>query len=139
MIDLMQNETWSRYYLKHGWFGLRNRKPKESEITDEERDRLEREEFKKAEWDAIPKHRTGIASLMEYVDKERRAQLQRDMPQIIEEIRQNLIDCETQIKKSGQIRDNPAAQRLYIWQICNEMTKMAAAALSGGYKCITSY
>lgn len=138
MINLMQNDMSSEYYLTHGWFALRNRKPKESEITDDERDDRERDEFEKPEWVEVPKNRTGIASLVEYIDRARRTQVQKDMPQIIEEVRKILVDCETEIKKRGQTRDSPAAQRLYIWQICNEMTKMADGALNVRYQDIPS-
>jgi hypothetical protein len=134
MIKLLRNELSTVRHLDHGWFGLRNRKPKELDITDEERDENERKEFSKTEWEGVPNGRTGIKSLMTYVDKERRSQLQKSMPQIIAEIRENLKTCEINLKKLGEVRNNPAAQRHYAYQFCIEMQQMAEAALRGRYE-----
>jgi hypothetical protein len=135
MPKLLRNEYVS--YLSnfdHGWFGICNRKPKDIHTTDKERDESEREEFSKDEWREAPRSRTGIDSLMAYIDKERRLQLQKSIPQIIAEIRDNLEKCETEIRKLGDVRNTPAAQRYYVHTFCMEMRRMANAALAGRYQ-----
>ncbi|KAK2873509.1 hypothetical protein FQN49_002306 [Arthroderma sp. PD_2] len=131
MIKLFRNELSTVCYLNHGWFGLRNRKPKESGITDAESDENETKEFNKSEWMGVPSDRTGIKSLMTYVDRERRLQLQRSTPHILHEIREKLQECEAELEKLGKERTTTLAQQLYVQGFCNSMQKMADAALRG--------
>ncbi|KAL4891933.1 P-loop containing nucleoside triphosphate hydrolase protein [Aspergillus ambiguus] len=141
MVKLLQNDLNdlpSIPHLDHGWFGLRNRIPAETQITDAERDEREIIEFSQKAWEAVPKDRTGIRSLMRYVDRERRSQIQSDLPHIIAEIRQKLRECESDLNRMGEERDNPKAQRYFVLQFCNEMQRMANAALKGQYQDVPS-
>lgn len=138
MIKLLQNDLPTAPHLDHGWFALRNRIPAETHITDTERDERETKEFAQKAWEGVPKGRTGIASLMRYVDRERRSQIHRSLPQIIAEIRQKLQECELDLSKLGEERDSSKAQRYFVLQFCNEMQKMANAALRGQYQDIPS-
>lgn len=133
MVKLLQNDLPTVPHLDHGWFGLRNRIPAEAHITDAERDEREIKEFAQPAWEGVGKDRTGIHSLIKYVDKERRAQIQSGLPQIIAEIRRKLHDCESDLGRMGEARDSPKAQRYFIFQFCNEMQKMANASLIGQY------
>ncbi|KAH1500036.1 hypothetical protein KXV92_003691 [Aspergillus fumigatus] len=138
MVKLLQNDLPTVPHLDHGWFGLRNRIPAEAHITDAERDEREIKEFAQPAWEGVGKDRTGIHSLIKYVDKERRAQIQSGLPQIIAEIRRKLHDCESDLGRMGEARDSPKAQRYFIFQFCNEMQKMANASLIGQYHDIPS-
>ncbi|KAL2824858.1 P-loop containing nucleoside triphosphate hydrolase protein [Aspergillus cavernicola] len=138
MVSLLQNDLATVPHLNHGWFGLRNRRPIEPKLTDVERDDAEEREFNQAAWRNAPKDRCGIKSLMNYVDRERRAQLQKSMPQIISEIRQKLRECDWELKKMGEARTSPRAQRYFVLQFCNDMQRMADASLRGQYHDIAS-
>ncbi|KAL4939797.1 hypothetical protein BDV06DRAFT_198064 [Aspergillus oleicola] len=138
MDSLLQNTLSTAPRLDHGWFGLRNRKPNESHLTDQERDEAEQTEFAKPVWQGVPRERFGIKPLMDYIDRERRAQLQKGMPNIISEIRQKLRDCEANLKKMGEARTTPAAQRSFVNRFCHSMERMAEASLHGKYQDIPS-
>ncbi|KAL4962706.1 putative dynamin family GTPase [Aspergillus stella-maris] len=138
MDSLLQNNLSTAPRLDHGWFGLRNRKPHESHLTDQERDEAEENEFVKPVWQSVPKERFGIKALMDYIDRERRAQLQKGMPNIISEIRQKLRDCETTLKNMGEARTTPAAQRSFVNRFCHSMERMAEASLRAKYQDIPS-
>ncbi|KAL4814088.1 P-loop containing nucleoside triphosphate hydrolase protein [Aspergillus spinulosporus] len=139
MVSLLQNNRIPNVpHLDHGWFGIRNRRPIESHLTDAERDEAEEREFSRASWRDAPKDRFGIRALMNYVDRERRVQLQKGMPQIIAEIRQKLKECEDELAKMGEARTSPGAQRSFVWQFCSRMQEMAEAALRGRYQAIAS-
>ncbi|KAE8391222.1 P-loop containing nucleoside triphosphate hydrolase protein [Aspergillus alliaceus] len=138
MVKLLQNDLPTVPHLDHGWFGLRNRMPKERDVSDAERDDLETQEFAKPAWESISKDRTGIRSLMNYIDKERRAQIQKEIPHIIAEIRQLFGECEAHLKRMGEARDSPRAQRFFVLQFCNEMQRMAEGTLRGQYQDIPS-
>ncbi|KAF7176470.1 hypothetical protein CNMCM7691_002788 [Aspergillus felis] len=138
MVKLLQNELPTVPHLDHGWFGLRNREPTEAHITDAERDEREIKEFAQTAWEGVAKDRTGIHSLVKYVDKERRAKIQSGLPHIIAEIRRKLRDCESDLSRMGEARDNRKAQRYFAVQFCNEMQKMANATLIGQYQDIPS-
>lgn len=138
MVKLLQNDLPTVPHLDHGWFGLRNRIPTETNITDAERDERETNEFAQKAWEGVAKNRTGIRSLMTYVDKERRSQIQSGIPHIIAEIRQKLQDCESTLNRMGEARDSPKAQRYFVFQFCNEMQKMAEATLRGQYQDVPS-
>ncbi|RJE16912.1 dynamin family GTPase, partial [Aspergillus sclerotialis] len=127
MPSLLRNELPTVPYLDHGWFGVRNRVPKETEVTDAERDENEAKEFSKPAWESVPTHRKGIKALMDYVDRERRTQLHRQIPQIITEIRAKHRSCEEHLKRLGEPRNTPQARRYYVLQFCNEMQKMTEA------------
>jgi hypothetical protein len=134
MVKLLQNDLPTVPHLDHGWFGLRNRIPAETHITDAERDEREKNEFAQEAWEGVAKDRTGIQAFMRYVDKERRSQIQTGIPHIIAEIRQKLKDCESNLMRMGEARDNPKAQRYFVFQFCNEMQKMAEATLRGQHQ-----
>ncbi|KAL4759650.1 putative dynamin family GTPase [Aspergillus foveolatus] len=139
MVSLLQNNQIPNVpYLDHGWFGIRNRRPIESHFTDAQRDEAEEREFSRASWRDAPKDRFGIRALMNYVDRERRVQLQKGMPQIVAEIRQKLKECEDKLANMGEARTSPGAQRAFLWQFCAKMQEMADAALRGRYQTIAS-
>ncbi|KAL3493149.1 P-loop containing nucleoside triphosphate hydrolase protein [Aspergillus germanicus] len=138
MVSLLQNDLSTVPHLPHGWFGLRNRKPIEAGSTDLERDDAEEKEFNQAAWAAVPRERCGIKALMSYVDRERRAQIQKGMPAIIGEIRGKLRECEGELSRMGEARSSPRAQRYFVLQFCNEMQRMAEACLRGQYQDIPS-
>ncbi|MCJ1354835.1 MAG: hypothetical protein MMC33_004825 [Icmadophila ericetorum] len=130
MINLLRNEKHSFCPLKHGWFALRNRKPKEISITNEERNKLEAEEFERAEWSDVDPKKKGITALMRYVDKTRNDQLQESMPDIINEIRTKLSTSTRDLQILGDVRDDPRSQRFYLWQLSNKLSQMVDAALN---------
>lgn len=138
MVKLLRNEPSTKNHLDQGWFGLRNRKPKEAHISDQERDQNESDLFDKPEWAGIRKSQTGIKALMDHIDKERRRRIQESMPKIIAEIRENLRKCEAELEKLGEKRDTTAAQRLYALQFCTDLQKMADSALRARYQDIPS-
>jgi hypothetical protein len=138
MVKLLQNDLSTVPRLDHGWFGLRSRVPNEAHITDAERDERESAEFMKKDWQEVAKDRTGIQALMQYVDKERRAQIQSGIPHIVAEIRQKLRECESDLSRMGEARDSPKAQRYFVLQFCNEMQRMAEATLRGQYQVVPS-
>ncbi|GFF21979.1 interferon-induced GTP-binding protein Mx [Aspergillus udagawae] len=138
MVKLLQNDLPTVPHLDHGWFGLRNRIPTEAHITDAERDEREIKEFAIKAWEGVAKDRTGIRSLVKYVDRERRAKIQSGLPHIIAEIRRKLQDCESDLSRMGEARDSPKAQRYFVFQFCNEMQKMANATLIGQYQDVPS-
>ncbi|KAJ1711523.1 dynamin family GTPase [Aspergillus flavus] len=138
MIKLLQNDLATVPHLDHGWFGLRNRLPIERDSSDAERDEMELKEFAKPAWEGLSKDRTGIRSLMSYIDKERRAQIQKEIPHIITEITQHLRECEANLKRMGESRTTARAQRYYVLQFCNEMQKMAEGTLRGQHQDIPS-
>jgi hypothetical protein len=129
MVKLLRNDPSTKYHLDQGWFGLRNRKPKEAHISDQERDQNESDLFEKPEWASVHKSQTGIKALMDHIDKERRHRIQESMPKIVAEIRDNLRKCEIELEKLGEKRDTTAAQRYYAFQFCTELQKLADSAL----------
>ncbi|KAL3468557.1 P-loop containing nucleoside triphosphate hydrolase protein [Aspergillus heterothallicus] len=138
MVSLLQNKLSTVPMLKHGWFGLRNRKPIEAGLSDVERDEAEEKEFGQPAWADVPREQCGIKELMRYVDHERRAQIQKGMPAIISEIRTKLRACESDLSKMGDARNTPRSQRYFVFQFCNEMQRMAEACLRGQYQDIPS-
>ncbi|KAL4886445.1 P-loop containing nucleoside triphosphate hydrolase protein [Aspergillus karnatakaensis] len=138
MVSLLQNKLSTALRLDHGWFGLRNRKPNEPHFTDLERDEAEEREFAQPAWQDVPKDRFGVKALMDYVDRERRTQLQKGIPSIITEIRQKLRNCEDELRKLGEARTSARSQRFFVHQFCTEMQRMADACLRGQYQGISS-
>lgn len=138
MVKLLRNGSSNKNHLEQGWFGLRNRKPVEANISDQERDQKEAELFKGPEWAGIRKSQTGIKALMDHIDKERRRRIQESMPKIIAEIRDNLRKCDLELEKLGEKRDTTAAQRCYTMQLCTDLQKMADSALRARYQDIPS-
>ncbi|KAJ5733713.1 hypothetical protein N7493_002499 [Penicillium malachiteum] len=138
MVKLLQNDLSTVPHFDHGWFGLRSRVPNEAHLTDAERDDRERDEFKKKDWQDVAKDRTGIHALVKYVDKERRSQIQSGIPHIVSEIREKLKECESDLTRMGEARDDPKSQRYFVFQFCNEMQRMAEATLRGQYQDVPS-
>ncbi|KAJ5621555.1 hypothetical protein N7528_006338 [Penicillium herquei] len=138
MVKLLQNDLSTVPHFDHGWFGLRSRVPNEAHLTDAERDDRERDEFKKKDWQDVAKDRTSIHALVKYVDKERRSQIQSGIPHIVSEIREKLKECESDLSRMGEARDDPKSQRYSVFQFCNEIQRMAEATLRGQYQDVPS-
>ncbi|MCJ1391381.1 hypothetical protein MMC18_004245 [Xylographa bjoerkii] len=135
ITNLLKNKPQTSFCpLKHGWFALRNRKPKEVDATNDERDSLEKAEFSKPDWQDVPKDRTGIRSLMTYVNAERSNQIRTSMPALIDEIEGRLQKCLDELDAMGGERDSPQSQRLYLWKVANHFQHLSDEALSGRYE-----
>ncbi|MCJ1384495.1 hypothetical protein MMC17_007612 [Xylographa soralifera] len=132
ITNLLNNKPQTSFCpLKHGRFALRNRKPKEINVTNDERDSLEREEFSKPDWEDVPKDRIGIHSLMTFINAERKNQIRTSMPALIEEIETRQQKCLDELNAMGGERDNTQSQRLYLWKVANHFQQLSDEALSG--------
>jgi hypothetical protein len=120
--------------LKEGWFGLRNRNANETDISDDERDKLEAELFVGDEWRSLDKEMLGRHQLKKALIKMRNRHVKRNIPELMSEIQTKLDTCVFRINQLGKPRSTNQAQFSSVNGIATKYTEMSQGALNGYYK-----
>ncbi|KAH7356790.1 P-loop containing nucleoside triphosphate hydrolase protein [Rhexocercosporidium sp. MPI-PUGE-AT-0058] len=136
ILDAIKNDRRlaTRHFLSRGWYGLRNRLPSESDTTNEERDRVEREFFAHGVWRELNQPtKLGISNLRSALTGMHNAQIARTIPLLIPEIRTQLESCKTRLSQLGQPRTSQREQRDCMIALASSFTKLSTDALDGQY------
>ncbi|CZR56073.1 uncharacterized protein PAC_05961 [Phialocephala subalpina] len=139
VFDLIRNDpTQSKaYYLKEGWFGLRNRTASEMGSSDSDRDKCEKEFFAGPEWSMLDEKKLGRHKLKSALISMRNRHVRQSIPQLLSEIQTKLEKCQRQIDQLGEPRTTSQAQFTLINRIATEYSKRAAGAVNGHYEDLT--
>jgi hypothetical protein len=138
----MRNEKKPRnaFYVTQGWFGLRNRRQSEKDITDDERDELEDEWFRQPDWASLDqglpdeRKRLGIRYLRSAVKTMLNKHIARSIPSLVPEIRERIADCKSQLDQLGQARNTEQDQLTCMIKLATDFSRLSADALSGHYE-----
>jgi len=135
VFDLIRNDPLqSKHYLKEGWFGLRNRRAYELEISNDERDKLEEIFFSGPDWKSLDANKLGRHHLKQALLQMRNRHLKQSIPAMLCDIQDKLDECVQEIDRLGEPRTDNQAQFTLVNKIAARYSAMAEGALNGHYE-----
>jgi hypothetical protein len=134
-LDAIKNERvhHNERYLTQGWFGLRNRLPKEKDISDQERDTKEGEFFSQGVWTNLNQNKLGINHLRMALTKMHNVHITNSIPELIPEIKAQLSSCEESLARLGKSRITNSEQVESMVALAMEFSRLSEDALDGYY------
>lgn len=129
-VALANNED---VIFRLGWHVLRNRDYKERHCTAEERDGKEKKFFSQGIWSSLPPSILGIGALKPRLSAVLRDQIIAELPNLIQDVRKGIEDCEKNLARLGESRSTVSDQRLHLIRISQEFTALVQAAIDGVY------
>ncbi|KAJ5312687.1 hypothetical protein N7508_003517 [Penicillium antarcticum] len=130
-LQILKNE---KVPLKLGWHALQNRKYETRNVSDDERDRAEKEFFAQGNWSVIAKECMGIDHLRRRLSAVLLKHIQRNLPGLIADINQKVLDRQSRLAKLGQPRGTLQQQKGYLLNISSNFERITGQALDGMYK-----
>ncbi|KAK4076525.1 hypothetical protein Purlil1_12616 [Purpureocillium lilacinum] len=122
-------------HFSHGWHALRNRTAKEREdnISNEERDALEREFFSRSPWNEVPDKDKGAHSLRLKLSEHLLRIIQENLSTVIEDVNEVRRRRITEKDDLGVPLRSYREQRNFISAMAKEYQELTERALSGKY------
>lgn len=129
-VSLSQNED---IHFRLGWHVVRNRNYEERNDPTEARDATEAAFFSRGAWASLPRDMVGISSLRGRLSEVLLDHIKAELPALVEDIEDNLDDCQTKLAKLGLKRTTLHEQRLFLLQIGQDFQALARASIDGAY------
>ncbi|KAK8123023.1 Interferon-induced GTP-binding protein Mx, partial [Apiospora sp. TS-2023a] len=128
--------------LEHGFFLLKNPTPAEIDagITTEQRLHTELEFFSSSTWRShgLDMGRVGVENLRLFLQDLLDNHIERELPNVVEEIRKRLIETEDSLKLLGEPRSGIPAIRGWLTSISMDFCQLVQAASNGDYQGVQS-
>lgn len=131
-LRVVQNNETS-HQLALGWHVLRNRAPRETEWTDEQRDNEERRFFESGVWSAISSQNFGIDTLRKKLSRVLLGHIQRTLPGLVTKIEDHISSRQTRLERLGDQRSSTKDVRKYLSNISSRYHAVAREAVQGRY------
>lgn len=119
--------------LKLGWHVLRNRCHKTLDVSDEERDDVEKKFFATGRWASLPRAHVGIDRLRHRLSNILLKHIAGSLPILIKDIERKIDDRRQSLAKLGIARPTIRDQRGFLLNISSNFQRIAAEALNGMY------
>ncbi|KAL4779788.1 P-loop containing nucleoside triphosphate hydrolase protein [Aspergillus varians] len=129
-LRFMRNE---RMQLQLGWHALRNRSSKTQDISDEARDKQEKDFFNHGAWSTIPRQHVGVDSLRRRLSSILLKHIQHNLPGLIADIQNKITDREQKLSKLGPPRSTLQEKRGFLLGISSAFERITGQALNGMY------
>ncbi|KAI9925789.1 hypothetical protein MW887_005595 [Aspergillus wentii] len=129
-LQLVNNE---KIRLQLGWHALRNRSFCTRNISDDERDELEKEFFSSGAWAAISRELVGLESLRYRLGNILQEHIKRNMPDLVADIEEKISCRQKRLVKLGEERGTVQKERSYLLRIGNNFERTVSNALNGLY------
>ena len=130
-LQMLKNE---KVPLKLGWHALRNRSFETHKVSDDERDRCEKEFFATGNWGSIAAECMGIDNLRRRLSTVLLKHIQRNLPGLIADINEKVLDRQSRLAKLGPPRGTLQQQRGFLLNISSNFERITAEALNGMYE-----
>lgn len=131
-LRVVQNNETS-HQLALGWHVLRNRAPRETTWTDEQRDGEEKRFFESGVWSAISSQNFGIDTLRKKLSRVLLGHIQRTLPGLVTKIQDHISSRQTRLEKLGDQRSSTKDVRKYLSSISSRYHGVAREAVQGRY------
>lgn len=129
-VDLVQNKDIT---FRLAWHVLRNRDFNTRNSTLEERNKAEDQFFSSGVWTAVPRAQLGVRSLKTRLSKVLKNQILLQIPEVLDQIQDQIEDCSTKLEVLGRSRVTEREQRQYLLDISQSFTDLVRAAVEGTY------
>lgn len=129
-LAFLRNE---KTHLQLGWHALKNRSFQTRDVSDSDRDQQEKDFFNKGRWSTISREFVGVDSLRRRLSSILLKHIQRNIPDLISDIRQKISHREQTLAKLGPSRSTLPQQRGFLLSISSAFERVMTQALSGMY------
>ncbi|KAF2266073.1 hypothetical protein CC78DRAFT_460110 [Lojkania enalia] len=129
-LDLARNKLKP---FELGWHVVRNRKFGELKTSSTERDEEERKFFTKPDWADLPASHVRIDALKERLSKLLLQHIQKELPFLVDTIRNTIVSTDARLKKLGKSRNSTEEKRLYLITKAERFQALTKDALEGAY------
>lgn len=129
-VKLAKNEI---VRLKLGWHVVKNRSPRQSQLSHAERDLDERNFFETSAWKSLARSDVGIDALSSKLSNLLVVHIQKELPSIIAAIRDAVKLTDEKLAALGEPRETEGQQRLYLTKIAENFQKLTDNAMGGVY------
>lgn len=130
-LQFLKNE---KIHLQLGWHALRNRSHKTCNISDDERDEMEKDFFNKGRWASISRESVGIDSLRRRLSSILLKHIRRNLPNLIADIQEKVSDQEQKLSKLGPARSTLQQQKGFLLNIAGNFERVTRLAVNGLYE-----
>ncbi|QKX56148.1 uncharacterized protein TRUGW13939_03248 [Talaromyces rugulosus] len=120
--------------FKLDWHVLRNGDFSERKNPDYNRDKAEKEFFASGIWKNLPSSKRGVDALRTRLSHVLYEQIQKELPDLVAEIEQELADCKTVLDRLGSPRDTPDSRRSYLTAMADQFRELVRAGNDGIYR-----
>jgi GTPase SAR1 family protein len=124
------------YRFAHGWHVVRNRGPRDSALSFEDRDRQEQSFFEKRPWRELDPSRLGVAALRTHLSQIFDAHTEAALPAIYRELKQQEDYCEEELKRLGTSRNSLQDQIYHLTGISVQFHGLTSDAVKGRNDCL---
>ncbi|OJI96704.1 hypothetical protein ASPVEDRAFT_78461 [Aspergillus versicolor CBS 583.65] len=129
-LAFLRNE---KTHLQLGWHALKNRSFQTRDVPDSDRDQQEKDFFNKGRWSTISREFVGVDSLRRRLSSILFKHIQRNIPDLISDIRKKISDREQTLARLGPSRSTLPQQRGFLLNISSAFERVMTQALSGMY------
>lgn len=129
-LAFLRNE---KTHLQLGWHVLRNRSFETRDASDNDRDQQEKEFFNSGRWSTISREFVGVGSLRRRLSSILLKHVQRNLPDLISDIRTKIAEREQTLSRLGPSRSTLPQQRGYLLSISSAFERVMMQALSWMY------
>ncbi|PWY93088.1 hypothetical protein BO94DRAFT_487610, partial [Aspergillus sclerotioniger CBS 115572] len=116
-----------------GWHVLKNMDTEKGTSSLATRNREESEFLSKGAWARLPRSYVGIDTLRTRLSKLLLEQIVAELPDLMEEVKTKMEDCQQQLDGLGQPRETVTEQRSYLLQISESFQSIVRAGVDGTY------
>lgn len=132
-IELANNQN-EKYFFNLGWHVVKNRKFEETQVSFNERNRLEDSFFRDSNFKDLPKNSVGIDALRQRLSDVLFDHVKRELPGIRSEVGKMLSAIRKRLENLGMSRVSADERREYLMQVSERMKDVCKCALSGNYE-----
>lgn len=117
-----------------GWHVLRNRNYEERNNSFQERNETEERFFKTGIWKNFPREHVGVVTLRSRLSSLLYSHIVGELPGMYRNIKNELEDCEENLRKLGGKRDTMHEKRLYLSEISQNFNSFCKQSVDGTYE-----
>ncbi|KAI9888227.1 MAG: hypothetical protein M1814_000952 [Vezdaea aestivalis] len=116
------------------WHVVKNKSFETRNSSLEDRNVAERDFFLQGIWRNLPKQDLGVDTLRERLSDILFQLIQKELPNLINDLRNKIQECDETLRKSGKSRATSEEQRRFLSEVAERFQRICIAAVNGSYE-----